>query len=70
MSEQFWTIEEWIPAENAIGGRGFWTEIDDGRTKDKEQAFAWFQKLSRESRTVRMCEYTKTIEYEVPSCQP
>jgi len=64
MTEQFWTIEEWIPPENAIGGTGFWTELDDGHTHERLQAFRWYRKLKSDGRCVRMCEYTKRIEYD------
>ena len=61
---QYWTIEEWIPPKNAIGGVGFWTELDDGRTTDPEEAFRWFGKLQGQGRAVRTVEYSVVVQAE------
>ena len=59
--ETFWTIEEWIPAENAIGNNGFWYFLPDSRIYAHDQALRTFEKLKKDDRKVRLIENTRRI---------
>lgn len=69
MSEVWYKVEELIPAVNAIGGKPYWTQLDDSgmpyRTDHHGEAAAHVRRLLAEGRTVRLVKVTEEV-IEVP----
>lgn len=62
--KMYWTIEEWIPFANAVGGKGFWSALSNSRTEGKDQGREWFSDLKESGRTVRLVEHVDTVVAE------
>jgi hypothetical protein len=58
--ETYWIIEEWVPPQNAIGGRGYWTALLDGRFAVREDAFEVFERIGSR-RVVRLIKETRKV---------
>lgn len=64
--ETYYRIEELIPAENAIGGKAYWTILGDGespewRTGDEEKAYEMFAYVQAQDRVVRLVKVTEEV---------
>lgn len=63
----WYEIEEWMDAKNAIGGRGFWTRLenpdDDGPYHDEsaQDAGDTARVLLHQGRKIRLVSVTRTV---------
>ncbi len=56
----YWTIEEYIPSDAAIGSMGYWYLLDDIKS-EHDKALRAFEQLKKDNREVRLIENTETI---------
>lgn len=67
MTTTYYEIEEWIPPENSISGKGFWTRLLDeqeaGYWRERKESLAQetAKKLVQDGRVVRLVRIDKTI---------
>ena len=62
----YYHIEEWIPPDSAIGGKGFWTVLHKDRKgpwhiEDLREARENFEKLKASERCVRLVEVREVV---------
>lgn len=66
MPDIYFVIEEWIPPEYAIGGKGYWTRINDDdctpwRTHSDRIAQDAIQKVLGQNRKARLVKVTEEV---------
>ena len=64
MSETYWEIEEWVPPIHAIGGKGYWHALSEGRFSDFDLARQAWRSASEQGRRVRMIEVRRLVLWE------